>query len=69
MSAFFASLLAALLGALADALVRSAGNQRRRREMLLLDQLKQRQEVDAINAKIDKAIAEEADLRVLLDRL
>lgn len=64
-----ASLLVALLGVLLDRLAAWHGQRQASRHGSELAQLKRRTQVDRINARIDRQVADETDLGALLDRL
>lgn len=64
-----ASLVAALLGVLLDRLAIWHAQRQVNRDGSELAQLKRRAQVDRINAHIDRQVADETDLGVLLDRL
>ena len=63
------ALAAALFGALLDRLAAWQRERDRTRTALEMDRLQRRVLVDQINRTIDEEIADEPDVRVLLDRL
>lgn len=65
----FASLVAALLGVLLDRLSTWYAQRKANQSALELAGLKQRAEVDRINQRIDREVANETNLGALLDRL
>lgn len=64
-----ASLLAALFGVLLDRLAAWHATRKAAGDTARLAQLERRAQVERINARIDREVANEDDLGVLLDRL
>lgn len=69
MMEMLATLLAALLGVLLDRLGTWHAQHKAAGDALELAQLKRRAQIDRINMRIDREVADEDDLDVLLDRL
>lgn len=64
-----ASLVAAVFGVLLDRLGAWHARRKAHQNALELTRLRQRAQVDHLNARIDREVANEDDLGVLLDRL
>lgn len=69
MTDLLATVLAALLGMLMDRLGAWVARQKAARDARDLAQLRRRGQIEQINARIDREVANEEDLDALLDRL
>ncbi|MFK7792680.1 MAG: hypothetical protein AB8B88_08415 [Devosiaceae bacterium] len=69
MTHVLATVLAALFGALLDRLAAWQTTRQHQANSLSLDRVRRRLDAERINEEIDKEVADEADLGLLVDRL
>lgn len=69
MMELLASLMAALFGVLLDHLGAWHAQRKANQNALELTRLRRRAQIDRVNARIDREVANEKDLGLLLDRL